>query len=276
MPGVTSRTGGTVRKLNKHRLYSCDNDDNLELLDSLNINRIKKLDLHAKIENKALGEIYKSKAPEIKDNIRESLVSVEELRPEHKFKPSSLDDNTKIIKIGETNENKILNTIEEKGGIFKLSQKDEMIEFIDMHIKLEKAIEYNFDENWFIHKISDNTQSFGKADILLSNKKTGNIVSIQLKLKESTIDEKKLGLEYRETDIIIIGYKNKDILEKQIKIVENMSEKISNKIHLIDLSPYYSDEESYYDKDKIIQIIKQSRLNKDSSLYFEEKYNEHF
>lgn len=334
-----TRIKKTSRSLTKykHRLHS--EDDNLESLDSLNINRIKNPDLNDKRDNKALGEIYKSKAPEIKGNqlkpLWEPILSnkkfespreqntelveklrpehrsseeskfkleqlkyepiveeakssrlVEELRPEHRYKFNELDN----LRTQETNEIKILNSVQQNSGIFKLSKENEMMEYIDLFNKLEKAIENGFDENWFLHSLSDKSKLFGKADLLLSNNKTQESISIQLKLKESIISEanlQKLVDKYKETDIIIVGFKDKNILENQIKIVENMKPRVQppleqqpldklNKIHFVDLSPYYSNEDYYYDDSQILNIIKQSKLNKDKALFFEEKYNNEF
>lgn len=302
--------GKIIRSKYNNRLNIKDKDK--ESLEYSDLNRLVK----DNINDKVLDDIYKSKAPQVDIKLltpeggiiqpsvllNKNYISkeygtnnsnlVEALRPEHRYivKSSELDNNkvsdftieipkSKVIAKYEKTENKILDTLQQHGGIYKLSQESEIIEFIDIYCKLEKAIEHNFDKNWFVYKISDKSQLYGKADLLLSNHETGESISLQLKLKESTmnhVDLFKLGQLYKHIDIIIVGFKNKEILDQQIKIVENMSRKISPKIHFVDLNPYYNNEESYYNYDKILHIIKESRLNKDKALYYEEQYNKKF
>jgi len=247
----------TIRSKYNNRL----NIEDKESLENLNINRLTKANISDKVLE---DDIYLSRAPKTdmkiltpleKGIILESSTSskqtsifkdygskdnnlVEELKPEHKFKvkPSELDNEAvnNIIEVPKSkvryyyektdNNNKILDTLQQKGGIFKLSQEDEIIEFIDISCKLEKAIENNFDKNWFLHKISDKSQLYGKADLLLSNSETGESISLQLKLKESTInniDLLKLDQLYKDTDII---KKERSLINSEIRLTVSQND----------------------------------------------------
>ena len=171
-------------KTTTSRSYNRLKIEDKESLENLNINRLTKVNISDKLLD---DDIYISRAPKTdikilttleKGSILEPSTSlnrtpifkdyaskdpnlVEELKPEHKFKVKSSELGNEaansVIEVPKSkvryyyektdNNNKILDTLQQHGGIYKLSQESEIIEFIDIFCKLEKAIENNFDKN---------------------------------------------------------------------------------------------------------------------------------
>lgn len=197
--------------------------------------------------------------------------------------PDINNDEYEVIDITGININlltgfEVIELIKKKGGIYRMPMDDEIVEYIDLCLKLEKAINNKIDKNWFVYKVDGVTQKFGKADLLLCNSETKEYVTIQLKLKDNPMNDKELAILlelYRNTDLIFVGFKTNESFLKQKKVIEETSLVLSDKLHFIDLSPYY-DNTLFFKFDSIIDIINKSKFNNNRGLDFEEVYTKTF